>query len=179
MQIATWNVNSIRTRLDQVQAWLQDAQPDLLCLQETKVDDPLFPYEVFEAQGYQVHFHGQKAYNGVVIVSRQPLEDVRRGVEMFRQTEVPLLGLIENMKDFVCDDCGHQVALFGSGGGQRLATKFGIDLLGQLPLDPRIRQCADSGTPFVRQHPDSSPAESFRKIARVLLARLSSRDNPS
>ena len=79
MQIATWNVNSIRTRLDQVQAWLQDAQPDLLCLQETKVDDPLFPHEVFEAQGYQVRFHGQKAYNGVAIVSRQPLEDVRRG----------------------------------------------------------------------------------------------------
>ena len=79
MQIATWNVNSIRTRLDQVQAWLQDAQPDLLCLQETKVDDPLFPHKVFEAQGYQVHFHGQKAYNGVAIVSRQPLEDVRRG----------------------------------------------------------------------------------------------------
>ena len=79
MQIATWNVNSIRTRIDQVQAWLQDAQPDLLCLQETKVDDPLFPHEVFEAQGYQVHFHGQKAYNGVAIVSRQPLEDVRRG----------------------------------------------------------------------------------------------------
>ena len=79
MQIATWNVNSIRTRLDQVQAWLQDAQPDLLCLQETKVDDPLFPHEVFEAQGYQVHFHGQKAYNGVAIISRQPLEDVRRG----------------------------------------------------------------------------------------------------
>ena len=79
MQIATWNVNSIRTRLDQVKAWLQDAQPDLLCLQETKVDDPLFPHEVFEAQGYQVHFHGQKAYNGVAIVSRQPLEDVRRG----------------------------------------------------------------------------------------------------
>ena len=79
MQIATWNVNSIRTRLDQVQAWLHDAQPDLLCLQETKVDDPLFPHEVFEAQGYQVHFHGQKAYNGVAIVSRQPLEDVRRG----------------------------------------------------------------------------------------------------
>ena len=79
MQIATWNVNSIRTRLDQVQAWLQDAQPDLLCLQETKVDDPLFPHEVFEAQGYQVHFHGQKAYNGVALVSRQPLEDVRLG----------------------------------------------------------------------------------------------------
>ena len=94
MQIATWNVNSIRTRLDQVQAWLQDAQPDLLCLQETKVDDPLFPHEVFEAQGYQVHFHGQKAYNGVAIVSRQPLEDVRRGFtdELPEDTEALQLG---------------------------------------------------------------------------------------
>ena len=94
MQIATWNVNSIRTRLDQVQAWLQDAQPDLLCLQETKVDDPLFPHEVFEAQGYQVHFHGQKAYNGVAIVSRQPLEDVRRGFtdELPEDTEALHLG---------------------------------------------------------------------------------------
>jgi len=94
VQIATWNVNSIRTRLDQVQAWLQDAQPDLLCLQETKVDDPLFPHEVFEAQGYQVHFHGQKAYNGVAIVSRQPLEDVRRGFtdELPEDTEALQLG---------------------------------------------------------------------------------------
>ena len=94
MQIATWNVNSIRTRLDQVQDWLQNAQPDLLCLQETKVDDPLFPHEVFEAQGYHVHFHGQKAYNGVAIVSRQPLEDVRRGFtdELPEDTEALQLG---------------------------------------------------------------------------------------
>ncbi|HGY5555508.1 MAG TPA: exodeoxyribonuclease III [Prochlorococcus sp.] len=80
MQIATWNVNSIRSRLDQVQTWLKDVKPDLLCLQETKVDDPLFPHQAFEDQGYQVSFYGQKAYNGVAIVSRQPLEDVRLGL---------------------------------------------------------------------------------------------------
>ena len=77
--IASWNVNSVRTRLEHVLAWLQRTQPDLLCLQETKVDDPLFPVAAFEAIGYQVHFQGQKAYNGVALVSREPLEDVRKG----------------------------------------------------------------------------------------------------
>jgi len=79
VRIATWNVNSIRTRLDQVRTWLGEVEPDLLCLQETKVDDPLFPAEVFEAAGYEVRFLGQKAYNGVAMISRQPLEDVRLG----------------------------------------------------------------------------------------------------
>ena len=79
MQIATWNVNSVRTRLDQVLAWLELEQPDLLCLQETKVDDPLFPLQAFEAAGWKVSIHGQKAYNGVALISRVPLEDVRCG----------------------------------------------------------------------------------------------------
>ena len=79
VQIATWNVNSVRTRLDQVLAWLNDVQPDLLCLQETKVDDPLFPKAAFEAAGWNVQIHGQKSYNGVALVSREPLEDVRLG----------------------------------------------------------------------------------------------------
>ena len=81
MQIASWNVNSVRTRLDQVLAWLEQVQPDLLCLQETKVDDPLFPREAFEAAGWQVNIHGQKAYNGVALVSRERLEDVRCGFD--------------------------------------------------------------------------------------------------
>jgi len=79
VQIATWNVNSVRTRLDQVLAWLELEQPDLLCLQETKVDDPLFPLQAFEAAGWKVSIHGQKAYNGVALISRVPLEDVRCG----------------------------------------------------------------------------------------------------
>ena len=79
VQIATWNVNSVRTRLDQVLSWLENEQPDLLCLQETKVDDPLFPLESFKSAGWHVHIHGQKAYNGVALISREPLEDVRCG----------------------------------------------------------------------------------------------------
>ncbi|MGC6481941.1 MAG: exodeoxyribonuclease III [Synechococcus sp.] len=80
MLIASWNVNSIRTRLDHVLTWLQTHQPELLCLQETKVDDPLFPQAAFERIGYQANFHGQKAYNGVAMISRAPLDDVRCGL---------------------------------------------------------------------------------------------------
>jgi exodeoxyribonuclease III len=79
LRIATWNVNSVRTRLDQVAAWLEAEGPDVLCLQETKVADELFPHAAFEALGYRAVISGQKAYNGVAIVSRLPIEDVRVG----------------------------------------------------------------------------------------------------
>lgn len=79
MRIATWNVNSVRTRLDQVLAWLRAELPEVLCLQETKVADELFPGEAFEALGYRAAISGQKAYNGVAILSRLPLEDVQVG----------------------------------------------------------------------------------------------------
>ena len=79
MQIASWNVNSVRTRLDHVLNWLEHSEADLLALQETKVDDPQFPLEPFLQRGYQVQIHGQKAYNGVALISRTPLEDVRMG----------------------------------------------------------------------------------------------------
>eukprot|EP01036_Dinobryon_divergens_P040974 gene40974-54263_t len=80
MRIATWNVNSVRTRLDQVVAWLQQERPEVLCLQETKVTDELFPRAAFEALGYQVVISGQKAYNGVALLSKFPVSDVRRGL---------------------------------------------------------------------------------------------------
>lgn len=79
MRIATWNVNSVRTRLDQVCAWLSREQPEVLCLQETKVTDALFPLQAFQELGYAVAISGQKAYNGVAILSRLPLEDVQVG----------------------------------------------------------------------------------------------------
>jgi exodeoxyribonuclease-3 len=79
MRIASWNVNSVRTRLDQVVRWLAEEEPDVLCLQETKVDDPLFPHVAFTDLGYTTAISGQKAYNGVAIVSRLPLEDVQVG----------------------------------------------------------------------------------------------------
>ena len=79
MQIATWNVNSIRTRLDHVVQWLQDNPVDALCLQETKVVDEKFPRTPLEELGYHVYTSGQKSYNGVAIISRPPLTDVSTG----------------------------------------------------------------------------------------------------
>jgi len=79
MRIASWNVNSVRTRLDQVLAWLEQPQPEVLCLQETKVADELFPHSAFEGLGYSCAISGQKAYNGVALISRLPMEDVQIG----------------------------------------------------------------------------------------------------
>jgi len=79
MQIATWNVNSVRTRLEQITDWLKEFHPDVLCLQETKVDDPFFPHKAFEDKGYEVSFHGQKSYNGVALISLHEIQDVRLG----------------------------------------------------------------------------------------------------
>jgi exodeoxyribonuclease-3 len=79
MRIATWNVNSVRSRLDQVVDWLQKERPDVLCLQETKVEDGSFPADAFTALGYELVISGQKAYNGVAILSLHPLDDVRIG----------------------------------------------------------------------------------------------------
>lgn len=77
MKIASWNVNSLNVRLPHVEQWLADAAPDVLVLQETKLEDHKFPRAALEAAGYQVVFSGQKTYNGVAILSRQPIRDVR------------------------------------------------------------------------------------------------------
>ncbi len=79
MLIATWNVNSVRTRLSQIINWIKHASPDVLCLQETKVIDDKFPLEPFEELGYEVVVHGQKSYNGVAIISKFKIENVKKG----------------------------------------------------------------------------------------------------
>jgi exodeoxyribonuclease-3 len=81
MKIASFNVNSIRARLDILREWLRKESPDVLCLQETKVPDRDFPKQAFEDMQYHVVFRGEKSYNGVAIVSKKPLEDVRIGFD--------------------------------------------------------------------------------------------------
>lgn len=76
MRIATWNVNSVKQRLDNAVAWLAKRNPDVVCLQETKSVDDTFPREAFEALGYNVAIHGQKGFNGVAILSKLPFDDV-------------------------------------------------------------------------------------------------------
>ncbi|MEQ8745500.1 exodeoxyribonuclease III [Pyruvatibacter sp.] len=80
MKIATWNINSIKVRLPNLLAWLAEAQPDVVCLQELKCMDDAFPRSAVEDAGYNVETHGQKTYNGVAILSKSPLEDVTRGL---------------------------------------------------------------------------------------------------
>lgn len=87
MKIATWNVNSLRVRLPQVLQWLGTAQPDVLALQETKLADDKFPVDEITAAGYQVAFHGQPTYNGVAILSRSSLADVRFGMPGFEDDQ--------------------------------------------------------------------------------------------
>jgi len=80
MRVATFNANSIRVRLDAILDWLAEYDPDVLAVQETKVDDRQFPHTAFEEAGYHVAFHGQKTYNGVALISKAPLQQVRRGM---------------------------------------------------------------------------------------------------
>ncbi len=80
MKIATWNVNSIKARLHAVTAWLEAEQPDVACLQEIKTMDDSFPRLEIEALGYNIETYGQKSYNGVALLSKRPMEDVRRGL---------------------------------------------------------------------------------------------------
>ncbi len=78
MKIATWNVNSIRARLDRVTEWLSDRSPHVVCLQETKVEDKTFPLSEIKEAGYEIAFFGQKTYNGVAVLSRDPITDVQK-----------------------------------------------------------------------------------------------------
>ncbi|MFN7142594.1 MAG: exodeoxyribonuclease III [Myxococcota bacterium] len=80
MNITTWNVNSVRARLDRVLGWIDAHQPEVVCMQELKCQDAELPCDAFQARGYEVASYGQKTYNGVAILSKRPMEDVRRGV---------------------------------------------------------------------------------------------------
>ena len=122
----------------------------------------------------QLTLSQQVPVSGAAIVTTPQdiaLLDARKGLAMFRKVAVPVLGVIENMSTHVCSSCGHEESIFGSGGGERMAADFDIDLLGQLPLDRRIREQADSGRPTVIGDPDSSAAEAYRQTARRLVAR--------
>ncbi|MDB5988121.1 MAG: apbC [Nevskia sp.] len=110
----------------------------------------------------------------VIVTTPQDIAllDARKGLEMFRKVGIPVLGVIENMSMHICSNCGHEEAVFGSGGGDKLSREAGTELLGSLPLDIRIRQQADSGTPTVAAEPDGALARRYREIARLTAARL-------
>ena len=113
--------------------------------------------------------------SGAVIVTTPQdiaLLDARKALKMFEKVSVPVLGVIENMSTHVCSHCGHEEAIFGSGGGQQMAAQYDIELLGALPLQRRIREDADSGRPSVITDPEGEIARRYREIARRVAGRL-------
>lgn len=102
MKIATWNVNSLKVRLEQVQNWLLESQVDVLCLQETKTEDANFPLPELLQAGYQVVFSGQKTYNGVAIISRFALADVQYGLPNFDDHQKRVIAATVNGVRVIC-----------------------------------------------------------------------------
>ncbi|AAU90813.1 MULTISPECIES: iron-sulfur cluster carrier protein ApbC [Methylococcus] len=123
----------------------------------------------------QLSLAQQIPVSGAVIVTTPQdiaLLDAQKGLKMFEKVSIPVLGIIENMSVHVCSRCGHAEPIFGEGGGEKMAQKYGTELLGQLPLDRSIREDADGGRPTVIAAPDSEPARMYRSIARKVAARL-------
>ena len=115
----------------------------------------------------------QKAQvDGAIIVSTPQdvaLMDARKGIDMFRQLHVPILGMIENMSTHICSNCGHEEHVFGHGGVAAEAAKLGVPLLAEIPLHLDIRIAADGGAPIVVSKPDSAQAAGFRRVAQALI----------
>lgn len=93
------------------------------------------------------------------------LQDAKKGLLMFQKVNIPILGIIENMSFHKCSACGHHEFIFGEAGGQAISDQYGVDLLGQLPLDRRIREQADGGVPIVVAEPESLIAKAYHDIA--------------
>lgn len=101
------------------------------------------------------------------------LIDARKGLRMFQNVKVPILGVVENMSGFVCGHCNEVTPIFRSGGGEKMAREMGVSLLGGIPLDPRVAEGGDKGTPIVLGHPDSEVAKIYKKLAGDVAAQLS------
>jgi ATP-binding protein involved in chromosome partitioning len=116
------------------------------------------------------------AVTGAVVVttpSTVALADVRKAIEMFRQVNVEVLGVVENMSTFLCPHCDKPIDIFGHGEGARTAREYGVPVLGEIEIDPRIRIGGDTGTPVAAQGKDAAPAKSLYAVANAVTARLS------
>ena len=117
----------------------------------------------------------------VIVTTPQEIAtlDARKALKMFEKVKVPVLGIVENMAVHVCSNCGHAEHLFGQGGGEAMAAQYGVPLLGSLPLDLRIREQGDAGTPVVAAAPDSAPAQAYLATAQAMAAQLATRPRAS
>ncbi|MEB0016786.1 Mrp/NBP35 family ATP-binding protein, partial [Pseudomonas sp. RTB3] len=110
----------------------------------------------------------------VIVTTPQDLAllDAKKGVEMFRKVNIPVLGVVENMAVHICSNCGHAEHLFGEGGGEKLAAQYDVELLASLPLSIVIREQADGGKPTVIADPESPIAMVYQELARHVGARI-------
>jgi ATP-binding protein involved in chromosome partitioning len=118
---------------------------------------------------------------GAVIISTPQdiaLLDARKGLNMFRKVDVPVLGIVENMSYFACPHCGERTNIFSHGGARLEAEKLGVDFLGEIPLDMVIRETSDSGQPIVISQPDSPHAKAYREMGKRVWAKISARAAP-
>jgi len=112
---------------------------------------------------------------GAVIVTTPQdiaLIDARKGLRMFEQVSIPILGIVENMSTHICSNCGHEENIFGAGGAERMGRDYKVELLGSLPLDIKIREQADSGMPTVVADPDGRIAGIYKQIARRVAVKI-------
>jgi ATP-binding protein involved in chromosome partitioning len=119
------------------------------------------------------------ALSGAVIVTTPQevaLMDARKAASMFHKTNVPVLGVVENMSYFACPSDGIRYDLFGSGGGRREAARLGTAFLGEIPIEMGVRECGDAGRPVVLAKAESTSAQAFREIARAVSAALKDQD---
>lgn len=113
---------------------------------------------------------------GAIIVTTPQavaLSDVRKGVAAFNQLQVPIIGVVENMSTYICPQCGHEAHIFAHGGGREAAERFGVPFLGEIPLDPAVREGGDIGAPVIAAMPHSLVAAAFRRVAEAAAQRIS------
>jgi ATP-binding protein involved in chromosome partitioning len=115
-----------------------------------------------------------KVSGAVIVTTPQDvaLLDARKGIEMFNKVEVPILGVVENMSMHTCSNCGHEEAIFGSGGGDALSAEYGVEVIGRLPLDLAIRVATDAGNPVVASKTDHRASKAYMELAANVEQRL-------
>ena len=116
----------------------------------------------------------------IIVTTPQDISiiDARKGLQMFREVRVPVLGIVENMSFFIGED-GKRYEIFRHGGGKKLAAEAGTRLLGEIPIDPRVAECGDAGDPIVHKYPDSTVAQAYVALAKSVMEELKFGESPA
>lgn len=181
MKLATWNVNSLNVRLPHLLDWLRDNQPDVVCLQETKQEDIKFPYEALKEAGYEAIHTGQKTYNGVAILSRQPLSNVQRNIPNFDDDQQRIIAANINDIRVICayipngqavdSDKYHYKLRWLNALNEWLKTELmthpKLLLLGDYNIAPEDRDCHDPAAWLGQILVSPAEREAFQKLLEL------------